>query len=61
MDGLEVKNTVPSEKIYFSREQYEYLNRIFPEMLPTPDMSSNKVFMSAGSRLVVFHIRDRVK
>ena len=61
MAVLEVKNVIPSEKIYFSREQYEYLNKIFPEMLPTPDTSANKVFMSAGSRQVVFHIRDRVR
>lgn len=56
-----VTNTVPTDKIYFSREQYEYLNKIFPEVLPSPDANTNKVFQSAGTRLVVFHVRDRVK
>lgn len=54
-------SVIPSDKIKFSREQYEYLNKIFPEILPSYDANTNKIFIAAGNRQVVFHVRDRIQ
>lgn len=58
---LEVSNKIPTEKIHFSREQYEFLIKNFPEVIPHPDDSNNKVFMQAGTRKVMYFIKDRVR
>lgn len=61
MADLKVTNQIPTDKIFFSREQYEYLNKIFPEVLPTAEANTNKLFIASGNRQVVFFVRDRVR
>lgn len=49
------------DKVYFSREQYEYLNKMFPEVVPSAEDSQNKVFIQAGMRRVVYFVKERMK
>ena len=57
----EISNKIPTDRIHFSREQYEFLNKTFPEVIPHPDDSPNKVFMQAGIRKMIYFVKDRVK
>lgn len=49
------------DKVLFSKEQYEYLNKMFPEVIPSTEDSMSKVFKQAGTRQVVQFIKDRMR
>jgi len=52
---------VEEPKIYFSREQYEYLNKVFSEVVGTPSTTNEELRHNAGKRSVVYFIKDRVR
>ena len=52
---------VPEPKMYFSKEQYEYLNKVFCEVIPQASNTLNEVMMQAGKRYVVDHVKSRMK
>lgn len=54
-------SNVPEPKIYFSREQYEYLAKIFPEVLGTENTTHADFLVHTGKRQVVHFIKSRVR
>lgn len=57
----EMMTQVPEAKIYFSREQVEYIQKIFPEVVPTRESSLSDVMLQAGKRHVANFLKDRMK
>ena len=51
----------PESKVYFSREQYEWLNKMYPEVVGTPDTSESTYRYNAGTRAVVYLVKSRVR
>ncbi len=52
---------VPTQKVYFSREQYEHLSRVFPEVLGTPKTTNEELRHWAGIRQVVKYVENNVR
>ena len=52
---------VEEPKIYFSREQYEYLNKVFSEVVGTPDVTTEVLRHRQGQRSVIYFIKDKVR
>jgi hypothetical protein len=50
-----------STKVYFSKEQYAHLNKVFPEMLGTPKSTDAELRHWAGIRQVVQYVRQNVR
>ena len=47
--------TVP----YFTKEQLDYLNRLYPERCPEPNATDREIWMQVGQRQVVRHIEKQ--
>lgn len=43
---------------YFSKEQVEYLNALFPERCPAPKMEERDIWRYVGARELVRHINQ---
>jgi hypothetical protein len=48
-------------KVLFSREQYEYLNKTFPEVIGTSNTTHAEFLNYSGKRSVVEFIKARMK
>ena len=48
-------------KVVFSREQYEYLNKVFGEFLGSTTTTHQEFSYQAGQRRVVQYIKERVR
>lgn len=59
----EVNVDKPSDKngVYFSREQYEYLEKLFPEQVHDSTATLSAVMYHNGKRSVVHLVKSRVK
>lgn len=49
------------KRIMFSREQYEYLNKTFPEIIGTANTKPEEFYIQSGKRSVLELIRSRMK
>lgn len=49
------------KKVLFSREQYEHLNKTFPEILGTANTKPEEFYIQSGKRTIVEYIRSRMK
>lgn len=47
-------------EVKFTRQQYEYLNRIFPELIGNANTTEAELRVQQGQRRVVQHIKERV-
>jgi hypothetical protein len=52
---------VPEPKIYFTREQFEFLNKMYPEQVGSPTTTEAQFRFNSGARNVVQCVNDRVK
>lgn len=52
---------VPRAKVQFSREQYEALNKMFPEFVGTAHSTESERTFYAGQRQVIAAIKERVQ
>lgn len=48
-------------KVLFSREQYEYLNKIFPELVGNASTTEAAYRIASGQRNVVIAVKERVR
>lgn len=46
---------------YFSQEQVDYLNKLYPERCPDPKHTDREIWIAVGQRLVVRHIEAKFK
>lgn len=59
--STEHSSRVEEAKVYFSREQYEYLNKMYPEFVGTPSTPEEVYRFNAGARAVVYTVKARVR
>ena len=48
-------------KVLFSREQYEYLNKVYSELVGSPSTTEAQYRFNSGQRNVVLFIKERVR
>jgi len=51
----------PDARIHFSQEQYEWLNKMYPEQVGNPDTTEATYRYNAGTRAVVYLVKSRVR
>ncbi len=60
MLGDDRPGVVTTSKVFFTREQYAYLSKLFPEFIGTSATEPLTRVFHAGTRQVVQHIGSRV-
>lgn len=49
------------DDIYFTERQWAYLEKVFPEKIPTHTTQESQLWIQAGCRQVVHHIKGKVR